>query len=132
MDTPVEAGALVLIADDAQDIRELVSTYLTGHGFRVETVADGLAAFERAVERRPDVILMDFAMLPVNGWEATERLKRDPLTSHIPVIALTAFTEQPDRNRAMQAGCESFVSKPFDLDILLAEIRRVLRRPLRT
>ena len=132
MDTADEAGRFVLIADDAPDIRELLSTYLEGRGFRVEAVADGLAAFERAVERHPDVILMDFAMLPVNGWEATERLKRDPLTTHIPVIALTAFTEQLDRNRAMQAGCDSFVSKPFDLDVLLTEIRRVLRRPPRT
>jgi two-component system, cell cycle response regulator DivK len=132
MDISVEAGAIVLVADDAQDIRELLSAYLRGRGFRVETVADGLAAVERAVELHPDVILMDFAMLPVNGWEATERLKRDPLTSHIPIVALTAFSEQLDRNRAMQAGCDSFVSKPFDLDILLAEIRRVLRRPPRS
>ena len=128
MSRPEHAQPLVLVVDDSEDARETLAACLADRGFRVQTASDGRAAIEIALRQTPDVILMDCVMSPVDGWQATGLLKRNPATYHIPVIALTGFSDQADRNRAMQAGCDAFVAKPPRLDQLLSEIQVVLRR----
>jgi CheY-like chemotaxis protein len=126
---------LVLIVEDFADAREMYEEYLAFHGFRVLGVCDGKAALERALALSPDLILMDLSLPVLDGWEATRRLKRDPRTRHIPVVAITANALKGVSSSAREAGCDAFLAKPCLLDDLLAEIRRVLfttsRRPRR-
>jgi CheY-like chemotaxis protein len=79
-----------------------------------------------AVSERPDIILMDLEMPNVDGWEATRRLKRDPQTRDIPVIALSAHALAGERERALAAGCNEFDTKPIEFDRLVATVRRIL------
>lgn len=95
-------------------------------GFRVTLVRDGVQAVARARETVPDIILMDLSLPEIDGWEATRRIKYDRTTASIPVIALTAHAMVEDRQRARDAGCSAFETKPVDLDKLMAVIDRFL------
>jgi CheY-like chemotaxis protein len=116
----------VLVVEDYQDAREMYLEYLKFSGFRVAEARNGLEALERASELIPDVILMDLALPRMDGWEATRRLKAEPRTAHIPVVALTGHALSGHAEGAMKAGCEAFVTKPCLPDALVAEITRVL------
>jgi two-component system cell cycle response regulator DivK len=106
---------IVIVVDDSADGREMLSEYLAYRGIAVVEAADGESALKLAHERKPVLILMDLQMAGVDGWEATRRLKADPTTKDIIVVAVTAHAMQPDEAIARQAGCDGFIAKPFDI-----------------
>ncbi len=119
-------GLLVLLVEDTLDTLEAFSHFLRGAGFRVETATDGRQAVDKARALRPDVVVMDLALPELDGWEATHRIKSDPLTRHVPVIAFTGHAFQQSKETARQAGCDAFLTKPLDPAFLVAEIHRVV------
>lgn len=119
-------SALVLIVEDDRDNREACAEYLRFSGFQVEEACDGIEALEKGLDLLPDLILMDLAIPDVDGCEVTRRLRRNPKTRHIPILALTALVRPVDIQRAMQAGCNAFIEKPCRPNELLVEIRRQL------
>ena len=94
--------------------------------FEVLAAEDGEKGCEIALRERPDIILMDLEMPVIDGWEATRRLKGDPQTHDIPVIALSAHALAGEREKAMAAGCDEFDTKPIEFDRLVATVRRLL------
>jgi len=117
---------LVLVVDDVDHGREIFAEYLEFRGFRVATAADGLEAIEKAHELLPDIILMDLSLPGIDGWEATRRLRQDPSTSAIPIIALTAHALASAHDRARDVGCNAVVTKPCLPKDLEQEVRRQL------
>jgi CheY-like chemotaxis protein len=117
---------LVLIVDDVDHGREISSEYLEFRGFRVATAADGQEAIDKAFELLPDIILMDLSLPKIDGWEATRRLKNDDRTRTIPIVALTAHALADAHEKALDAGCDSVVTKPCLPRELEAEVRRQL------
>ena len=103
------ASRRVLIADDTFDTRELYGLYLTQCGFAVQTVTDGEAAIEIALESQPDVIVLDLSMPRVDGITATKRLREHPRTCHIPVIVVTGFPHRAAQRSAIEAGADVFL-----------------------
>ena len=94
--------------------------------FEVLTAEDGEKGCEMAAAERPDIILMDLEMPVVDGWEATRRLKGNPKTREIPIVALSAHALAGEREKALAAGCDEFDTKPIDFDRLVATLRRAL------
>ncbi len=123
------ARSRVLVVDDYADAREMYSEYLQFSGFDVVEAANGMEALQRAVEDRPDIILMDLSLPVMDGWEATRRLKADGRTANIPVVALTGHALAGISEGAMRAGCDAFVTKPCLPEDLVREIRKVLDAP---
>jgi CheY-like chemotaxis protein len=121
-----DPGPLILVVDDFEDNREMYTQFLRFNGYRVAEAVDGLDALTKAAALRPDLIVMDLSLPRLDGWEATRRLKKDPLTSPIPVVALTGHALAGHEEGARNAGCDSFVTKPCIPADLEAEIRRVL------
>jgi len=118
-----DASALVLVVDDFEDNRAMYVEYLQFRGFRVAEAVNGLEAIERTKELLPRVIVMDLSLPVMDGWEATRRIKADPLTKHIRVIALTGHAEPAHAKKALDAGCDDFVAKPCLPENLLTKIR---------
>lgn len=118
----------VLIVEDHRDQREMYAMFFTAKGFRVITASDGPTGLLAALSERPDVIVMDLSLPHVDGWEATRRLKRDPRTSHIPIVACTAHVLGRSCERAVDAGCSAYLTKPCLPVELFAEVRRVLEQ----
>src|SRR5215218_4049270 len=116
----------VLLVDDYPDAREMYSEYLKYSGFDVVEAANGVEALQRAIDHTPDIILMDLSLPVMDGWEATRRLKADPRTAGIPVVALTGHALSGTNEGAVKAGCDAFVTKPCLPEDLVKEIRRVL------
>lgn len=117
----------ILLVEDNELNRDMLSRRLARQGFEVVTAVDGADALVRArAEPRPELILMDLSIPVVDGWEVTRRLKRDPDTRAIPVIALTAHAMPGDREQALAAGCDEFDTKPVDLARLLGKVRALL------
>ena len=119
-------GLLVLLVEDTLDTLEAFSHFLRGAGFRVETATDGRQAVDKTRALLPDVVVMDLALPELDGWEATHRIKSDPLTRHVPVVAFTGHAFQQSKESARQAGCDAFLIKPLDPAQLVAEILRVV------
>jgi CheY-like chemotaxis protein len=119
-------GPLILVVDDFEDNREMYTQFLRFNGYRVAEAVDGLDALTKAAALRPDLIVMDLSLPRLDGWEATRRLKKDPVTAAIPVVALTGHALAGHEDGARSAGCDSFVTKPCIPADLEAEIRRVL------
>ena len=97
--------------------------------FEVRAAEDGEKGCEIALRERPDIILMDLEMPVIDGWEATRRLKGNPQTHDIPVIALSAHALAGEREKAMAAGCDEFDTKPIEFERLVATVRRLLAHP---
>ena len=116
----------VLVVDDYPDAREMYSEYLEYSGYEVIEAANGIEALQRALDDRPDIILMDLSLPVMDGWEATRRLKADDRTAGIPVVALTGHALAGISEGARQAGCDAFVTKPCLPEDLVVEIKRVL------
>jgi two-component system cell cycle response regulator DivK len=116
---------ILLVEDDAMN-RDMIFRYLVMQGYNVITAGDGANAVLLARKARPDLILMDMGLPILNGWQATHRLKTDPQTRYIPIIALTAFAMPEDRVKCFAVGCDAFESKPVNFDRLLATIQQLL------
>jgi len=102
----------ILVVEDDPDNRRIVAKLLTMEGYRVVEATDGLEALSQVQAEHPDLILMDLALPNLDGWEATRRLKGDPRTREIPVVALTAVAMRGDEEEARAAGCDDYLSKP--------------------
>ena len=116
----------VLVVDDFPDGLDLVAEYLAFRGFTVLTATNGAEALTVVRERKPQVVLMDLSMPGVDGWEATRRIKADPATRDVIVIAVTAHALANESRRALDAGCDGFIAKPFDLAALADALPRFL------
>ena len=116
----------ILVVDDEASIRELLTFNLKKNGYSVETAADGREALAKAAGM--DLVLLDIMLPEVDGLEVCRRLKADPQTSGIPIIMLTAKTEEIDRVLGLELGADDYVVKPFSMRELLARVKAVLRR----
>ena len=116
---------LLLVEDNAEN-RDGLSRRLKRQGFDVEVAVDGQQGLDMARAGSPDLVLMDMSLPVLDGWEATRQLKGDPATQHIPVIALTAHAMAGDREKALQAGCDEYDTKPIEFDRLLKKINDCL------
>jgi len=117
----------ILIADDNADLRQLMILQLEKHGFSCIGVADGRDVLEALKTNPIDLVLMDLNMPDLDGWEASSAIRASEQFSHLPVIALTAYSLEGDRARATAAGCDAFHCKPVELDTLLADIKQLLQ-----
>ncbi len=118
----------VLICDDEPDLAALVELNLKDAGFTVEVAHSGEAALQLARAHRPDLVLLDVMLPDVSGSEVCRRLKNDPVTAQVPVMLLTARTEEPDRVGGFEAGADDYVTKPFSVRELVLRVKAVLRR----
>ena len=116
----------VLLVEDVEDAREMYASYLQFAGFDVATAANGALALVEVERARPDLILMDAAMPGLDGWEATRRLKADPVTAAIPILILTAHVFEDARRRTREVGADGFIDKPCLPDELVRRIHEVL------
>jgi two-component system cell cycle response regulator DivK len=116
----------ILLVEDNEMNRDMLSRRLQRKGFQVVLALDGLTGVEMSQTQAPDLILMDMSLPVLDGWEATRRLKADTATRHIPVIALTAHAMSSDREKALEAGCDDYDTKPVELPRLLAKIEALL------
>ena len=112
----------VLIVEDNEMNRDMLSRRLQRKGFDVEIAVDGQEGIDMAASGSPDVVLMDMSLPVIDGWEATRRLKADAATKSIPVIALTAHAMEGDREKALEAGCDDYDTKPINFKRLLEKI----------
>jgi CheY-like chemotaxis protein len=106
----------------------MLSRRLQRRGYEVVIATDGEAGVSAAAQHRPDLVLMDMSLPIIDGWEATRRIKADPVTSGIPVIALTAHAMAGDQDKALDAGCDDYDTKPVELDRLLGKIQALLAK----
>ena len=116
----------ILLVEDNPENRDMLSRRLIRRGFEVEFAEDGEEAVRKARDVAPALILMDLSLPVLDGWEATRRIKADASTAAIPVIALTAHAMASDRERALEAGCDDYDTKPVDLERLLGKMQALL------
>ncbi|MEX1162290.1 MAG: response regulator [Nitriliruptor sp.] len=121
-------SARVLIVDDDEDIRAYLEVTLTLNGFEVIEAVDGVDGLERARRSEPDLVLLDVMMPRMDGLEALRHLREDARTAHLPVVLLTARGQAADTVEGLDAGADSYLTKPFDAEVLLAHVRAALRR----
>jgi two-component system cell cycle response regulator DivK len=118
----------VLLVEDNEMNRDMLSRRLTRRGFHVISAADGRQGVDLARSEKPDIILMDMSLPVLDGWEATRRVKSDDVTRNVPVIGLTAHAMSGDREKALEAGCDEYDTKPVELDRLIDMIEKLLGR----
>ena len=118
--------AKILLVEDNEMNRDMLSRRLQRRGYEVLTAVDGESGLALTRAESPVLVLMDMSLPGIDGWEATRRLKADPATRGIAVIALTAHAMAGDREKALAAGCDDFDIKPIDLDRLLGKIEALL------
>jgi len=116
----------ILLVEDNEMNRDMLSRRLVRKGFEVEMAVDGQQAVDMATSYTPDLILMDMSLPVIDGWTATGLIKSDPGTKKIPVIALTAHAMAEDRQKALDAGCNDYDTKPIELPRLLGKIKALL------
>jgi two-component system cell cycle response regulator DivK len=117
----------ILIVDDNRDSRELVVKILKNKGYQMIEAIDGEEALEKAITENPDLILMDISIPKIDGYEVTRRLKSQVGFKDTPIIALTAHAMKGDREKAIEAGCEGYISKPIDIHELPNQIKSYLK-----
>lgn len=120
--------AKIMIVDDEPAIRQMVSLALDQAGYQCVEASDAAEAQQRIVAERPDLILLDWMMPGLSGMEYARRLRQEKLTSRIPIVMLTARTEEKDKVLGLDSGADDYVTKPFSLSELLARIKALLRR----
>lgn len=118
--------AKILLVEDNEMNRDMLSRRLGKRGFEVVTAVDGAQAVEQARAEQPQLILMDLSLPVMDGWAATRELRGQPETAAIPVIALTAHAMDGEEQRALEAGCDDFDTKPVELPRLLSKIEALL------
>jgi two-component system, cell cycle response regulator DivK len=116
----------LLLVEDNEMNRDMLSRRLERKGYQVVLAVDGQSGVEVAQSEVPDLVLMDMSLPVLDGWEATRRLKAHSSTQHIPVIALTAHAMSSDRDKALEAGCDDYDTKPVELPRLLGKIEALL------
>jgi two-component system cell cycle response regulator DivK len=117
----------ILVVEDDADNRRIVVKVLTVEGYEVMEATDGRSALATARKEHPDLIIMDLAMPGLDGWQAATQLKSDPKVADIPIIALTAFAMRGDEEKAREAGCDGYLSKPCRPQTIREVVRRYLR-----
>jgi two-component system cell cycle response regulator DivK len=116
----------ILAIDDQEDNRRILHDLLTAVGYEVLGAADGEDAVAQAEAQVPDLILMDIQLPGIDGYEATRRIKANPALARIPVIAVTSYALTGDEDKAMEAGCDAYIAKPYSPRALLAKVREFL------
>jgi len=116
----------ILLVEDNEMNRDMLSRRLARNGYEIVVAVDGQEGVDKAISEMPSLILMDMSLPVIDGWEATRRVKANPATGKIPVIALTAHAMAQDREKAMAAGCDDFDTKPVDIQRLLGKIQAIL------
>jgi two-component system cell cycle response regulator DivK len=116
----------VLLVEDNEMSRDMLSRRLIRRGFEVVFAVDGKQGVDAARREKPDIILMDMSLPIMDGWEATRCVKSDDATRGVPVIGLTARAMSGDREKAIEAGCDDYDTKPVELDRLIGKIERLL------
>ena len=116
----------ILLVEDNEMNRDMLSRRLIRKGYEIVCAEDGGTGVEMATSESPDLILMDMSLPVLDGWEATRRIKADPTTKSVPVIALTAHAMDGDEQNALAAGCDDYDTKPVDLKRLLGKIEALL------
>ena len=116
----------ILLVEDNEMNRDMLSRRLIKRGFEVEIAVNGQEGLEMATSAAPDLILLDMSLPIMDGWEVARRLKGDPTTQTIPTIALTAHAMAGDREKAMEAGCDEYDTKPVEFQRLLDKIQNLL------
>jgi two-component system cell cycle response regulator DivK len=116
----------ILLVEDQEMNRDMLSRRLKKRGYEVAIAVDGAEGVDKARSESPDLILMDMSLPVMDGWEATRTLKGDEATRAIPVVALTAHAMSTDRDKALEAGCDAYETKPVDLPKLLGTMEKLL------
>jgi two-component system, cell cycle response regulator DivK len=116
----------VLLVEDNEMNRDMLSRRLIRRGFEVIFAIDGQQGLDLAKSERPDIILMDMSLPVIDGWEATRRVKADDTTRSVPVIGLTAHAMSGDREKALEAGCDDYDTKPVELERLIGKIEKLI------
>ena len=116
----------VLVVEDNEMNRDMLSRRLMRRGFQVIFAVDGQQGIDLARSERPDIILMDMSLPVIDGWEVTRRVKSDDATRSVPVIGLTAHAMAGDREKAIEAGCDDYDTKPVELERLIGKMERLL------
>jgi len=117
----------ILVVEDNPDNRVLITDVLTSLDYEVIVAGDGAEGVEKANSERPDLILMDLSLPQMDGWTAARNIKAVPALNHITIIALTAHAMVGDREKALEAGCDDYVSKPIDLRELAGKLAQYLK-----
>lgn len=117
----------ILVVDDNQDSRELVVKILKNKGYELIEAIDGEEAVEKVIAQKPDLILLDISIPKLNGYEVTRILKDREDVKDIPVVALTAHAMKGDRLKALEAGCEGYITKPINVRDLPAQVKSFIR-----
>ena len=116
-------GKRILAVDDQEDNRRILRDRLTAAGYEITEAVDGEEAVEIAERLVPDLILMDIQLPGIDGYEATRRIKANPLLKAVPVIAVTSYAVSGDDEKAFEAGCTAYIPKPFSPRAVLAKIQ---------
>ena len=119
--------AKILVVEDEQFSAVIVGHIIRNAGHTVIPARDGKEAISKAKRERPDLIIMDLSLPAMTGWEATRRIKSDPATSGIPIVALTASLTAADRDEAYEAGCDAYETKPIDVERLLTHVTELVK-----
>lgn len=119
---------LILVVEDAAASKEIFQIAIQSRDTDILIASDGQEGVQLATEKKPDLILMDMMLPLMSGYEATEKIKSDPETKHIPVVAVTARAMDPERERAYRSGCDHFIAKPFRLSEIREAIEKFLGR----
>ncbi len=119
----------ILIVEDNEMNRDMLSRRLERKGYAIVMAVDGQQGVDMAISESPALILMDMSLPVIDGWEATRRIKADDRTKHIPVIALTAHAMQGDEQKAREAGCDDYDVKPVELPRLLGKMEALIGAP---
>jgi two-component system cell cycle response regulator DivK len=117
----------ILVVDDNQDSRELVVKVLKNKGYEMVEAVDGEEAIEKAIAERPNLILLDISIPKLNGYEVTQKLKDMEEFENIPIVALTAHAMKGDRKKALEAGCEGYITKPINVRELPAQVKSFIK-----
>ena len=119
---------LILLVEDREDNRVLARKLLERAGFRVVEATDGREALEQVTAQRPDLLLLDMSLPLVDGWTVARTLRQSPDLKDLLIVALTAHAMDGDRERAREAGCDEFLTKPIEVAKFIPTIRRILER----
>jgi len=118
----------ILVIEDTEDNRQILRDLLTAAGYDIFEATDGATGVTMAAELQPDLILMDIQLPVIDGYEATRRIKADPSTQSIPVIAVTSYALAGDELKTREAGCDGYIAKPYSPRHLLEKVREILAR----